>query len=167
MEGVEMTEREMVGLCFLEGIEDARARMKMGHGDEGEGHGSMWREVIGGVSCDVSYTWFASMENIRDGRSLVVGECVVDIFLEDAFEMAEDFDEDDEDFGQPDAEADLPFEYVDGGAMGRFDHMRHFEQAFEAAKARLKNVALYMARHEAVELQAGVPGGRSGRKDGL
>ena len=167
MDDMDEMDRLMIEQCFNEEINDARIKMQTGDGGESTGRGSIWPVEIGGVSCFVNHTWFARMEEIRDGRSLVVGECVVDIVL--MKEVTEDIlDEDfDEHSDTPSALVDLPFEYVDGGIMGSFDQWWHFEKTFEAAKARLKSMPRYLALREAAELDAGLPEGRSERRGSL
>lgn len=68
---------------FAQAIDEAREGMVEGR-EKGEGSGwvSQWVEDVGGVPCEVYVSWFADMDEIRDGRNLVLGECHIRIWPE-------------------------------------------------------------------------------------
>jgi len=167
MNGLDERDREAVGRLFHEEIDAARGRMRIGDGSGGRGLGCIWTMAIGGVDCGVNFSWFARMEERSGGGNMVVGECIVDIFM--VLEMAEidRFLDSGEEPERSSGLAALSFEYADGEAMGGFDHWRHFEATFEAAKECLETAPRYLALREARELDACLPGARSERKGRL
>lgn len=50
-----------------------------------------------------------------------------------------------------------PFEYVDGGAMGKFDAAAFAQGSIAEATARLTKHPEYLALQEAYELRGGLP----------
>lgn len=143
---------------FRNALSKAEAKMSLfaaaPGGDMPLGESEMSPATIGGVACSVHAAWSADWSADEDGRMVARGHCSVHIWPDD----------EQPGLNIPYASARLPFAH--GGAQP-LDPWVHFQEAFAAAQAKLRQSAQYLLLHEADELRRSLPEAPSKPKPGL